>query len=200
MTMVTTAAVLLVIAIIVLALLVAAVFFIRRATSVELNRQPPPVRMPDSGEQFPEPPEVTAPRYEDLLPGEYTRGGFSSQLQTNKYNLRIEEVDGRRRYVVNGVSYNSLEEIPSSEMRKIAGRLIDKTIRGRLYRPNEILRQVIIGNQATIEAKSEGFNVSVQRQGRRTRYIVNGLTYYHLNEVPDPEMRRIAKDLMGRMI
>jgi hypothetical protein len=174
----------------------------RRISEEELTT--PPVKLPDQSveERFAEFEGRSSPRYEDLVPGEFTKGSFSTQLQTDMFNIRIESVKGQTRYVVNGVAYNRLEEIPRGEIRRLAKRLYDKTYQGPYAErgDTEELRQVVIGNQATIESKSPSANVSVQRQGRQTRYIVNGRTYYKLNEIIDPEMRRIAKELMSKMV
>lgn len=142
------------------------------------------------------------PRFEDLVPEEFTKGSFSSQLQTDSYNLRIESVRDMIRYVVNGISYNTIEDIPNNDMRRVAQKLYEKTFKTSDWRraDTELLRQVQIGNQATIESKSPSANISVQKQDRSTRYIVNGLTYYALNEIPDPELRDRAKDLLGKMM
>lgn len=192
----------------VIAGLVLAIFLIiglvvwRRISEEELTS--PPVKLPDQTveERFAEFERRSSPRYEDLVPGEFTKGSFSTQLQTDMFNIRIESVKGQTRYVVNGVAYNRLEEIPKGEIRRLAKRLYEKTYQDSYAErgDTEELRQVLIGNQATIESKSPEANVSVQRQGRQTRYIVNGRTYYKLNEIIDPEMRRKAKDLMSKMV
>jgi hypothetical protein len=161
-----------------------------------------PAPKPKPETRFTEEGGIPAPRFEDLLPGELTKGSFSAQLQTDKFNLRIEQVKGQTRYVVNGVSYNSLEEIPGGEIRRIAQKLYAKVFQGRgeHLQENEVVRQVVMGNQRTIEAKSKEAVISVQRRGRRTRFIVNGMTFYKLNEIPDPDLRRRARDLISKMI
>jgi len=183
-------------------LLVIGLIVWRRISEEELTT--PPIKPPDQRveDRFAEFERRSSPSYEDLVPGEFTRGSFSTQLQTDMFNIRIESVKGQTRYVVNGVAYNRLEEIPRGEIRRLAKKLYDKTYQGPYAErgDTEELRQVVIGNQATIESKSPTANVSVQRQGKQTRYIVNGLTYYNLNDIIDPEMRRKAKELMSKMV
>jgi len=127
---------------------------------------------------------------------------FSSQLQTETYNLRIDEVEGKTRFVVNGVTYNNLEEIPDAAMRRLTKRLLDKTYQvksGNSRRVNEVLRQVISGDQSTIEARTENYTIAIQRQGGVSRYIVNGITYHNLADIPDLDVQRKARELNEKM-
>lgn len=184
-----------------LLLLLAGLLIWRVRSEEEITSPPPPPPAVSAEERFAEF-QAGVPRYSDLIPGEITKGSFSTQLQTDSYNIRIEDVKGQVRYVVNGVSYNSLREIPSSEHRAMAKKLFQKTfqIARSRGRATEVIRQVLIGNQATIEFKSESGNVSVQRQGGETRYIVNGQTYYSLKEIPDLDMQRMARELISKMV
>jgi len=174
-----------------------------RSTDTLTYKPPPP---PNSQERFKKLTKIDAPRYEDLVPGEFTKGSYSSQLQTNTDNLRIEDLGGKTRFVVNGVAYNYLGDIPEAELRKMAKKMLQKSFQPGLMvgrggiRDSEILRQVIAGNQQTIEARGGESSASIQRQGKNTRYIVNGLTYYKFNEIPDPDMRRKIKQLMKMMV
>jgi hypothetical protein len=178
------------------------VVFVLRGRSERKLNMPPPVVSSSPYKDTPDPTNRQAPSYSDLIPTDLTQGSFSSQLQTDTYNLRIESAKGQTRYVVNGVAYNSLDEIPDADMRSVAQKLYDKTFQsGPVEQGNqEVLRQVMIGNQTTIESKSGDTNLSIQKQGQQTRFIVNGMTYYHLNDIPDPDMRHKAKELLSQML
>jgi hypothetical protein len=180
----------------VLLLLILVLLFWRLRSEQSFNLRPP---APPSSSQ---PGETSSPRYNDLVPGEISRGGFSSQLQTPSYNLRIESLDNQMRFVVNGVTYYSMDSIPEPEMRRTAQKLMDKSFRKypRRQMQKGTIRQVMMGNQTTIEDRNPDYNISVQIDGKQKRYLVNGLTYYSLNEIPDPYMRRRAKQLMKMMV
>ncbi len=174
-----------------------------RSTDTLTYEPPPP---PDSQERFKKMTDINPPRFQDLAPGEFTKGTYSSQLQTDTDNLRIEDIGGKTRFVANGVAYNLLGDIPDMGLRKTAKKMLQKSFqpglmvgRGGIC-DSEILRQVISGNQQTIEAKGGELSASIQSQGKHTRYIVNGLTYYKFNEIPDPEMRNKVKQLMKMML
>lgn len=174
-----------------------------RSTDTLTYEPPPP---PNSQERFDKLTNTNPPRFQDLAPGEFTKGTYSSQLQTNTDNLRIEDIGGKTRFVVNGVAYNLLGDIPDAGLRTTAKKMIQKSFQPGLMigrggiRDSEILRQVVAGNQKTIEARGGESSASIQRQGNHTRYIVNGLTYYKFNEIPDPEMRSKVKQLMKMML
>ncbi len=87
-------------------------------------------------------------------------------------------------------------------MRTMAEKLLDKTVRGEdiWKKDRETLRQVLIGNQKTIEVRNPSHTISVQKEANQTRYVVDGLTYYNLKEIPDPELSRRAKELEGKML
>ncbi len=142
------------------------------------------------------------PTFEELNPGPPDENSASSTLQTAAYNLRIEKIQDQLRYTVNGVTYRALEEIPDPELRKMAARLQEKTMRGQAlgWEQQEALRQVWIGDQKTIEARSPEHTISVQNTGRTTRFIINGMTYYDLKEIVDPDMRAKVKELMDKMV
>lgn len=146
--------------------------------------------------------EMTAPSLEEIVPERVDEGGFASQLQTASYNIRIETINDQSRFVVNGITYNRLEDIPDQEMRKMTEKLLNKTVRGEnvWQRDSETMRQVLIGNQKTIEVRNPSHTISVQKEANQTRYIVDGLTYYDLKEVPDPELSRRAKELEQKML
>jgi hypothetical protein len=145
---------------------------------------------------------MNAPKLEDIIPERVGQKGFSSQLQTSTYNIRIETINDRTRYVVNGVTYNHLDNIPDPEMRRMADKLYQKTVRGQDIwgSQSETLRQVLIGNQKTIEARTPSHTLSIQKDKQQTRYLVDGLTYYNMKEIPDPEMIRKAKELEHKML
>lgn len=142
------------------------------------------------------------PTFEELNPGPPDENSASSTLQTAAYNLRIEKIQDQLRYTVNGVTYRTLEEIPNPEMREMARKLQDKTMRGEGlgWDQREALRQVWIGDQKTIEARSPDHTISVQNTGRTTRYIINGMTYNDLNEIADPDLRAKVKELLDKMV
>ena len=168
-----------------------------------ITQAPPPPASGPPGDPFAAAARPQMPSYQELLPDMLgADAGHSVQYQTSTHNLRIESAQNRTRFVVDGVSYPSLEAIPGDDLRKLAGKLLDQVFVPGPVGPagNEMLRQVDIGNQTTIEAKSGGYTVSIQREGRQARYIVNGLTYYSPKEIPDPEMRRIAQGLEQRLI
>lgn len=147
-------------------------------------------------------PRRAAPSLEEIVPERVDEGGFASQLQTASYNIRIETINDQSRFVVNGITYNRLEDIPDQEMRKMTEKLLNKTVRGEnvWQRDSETMRQVLIGNQKTIEVRNPSHTISVQKEANQTRYIVDGLTYYDLKEVPDPELSRRAKELEQKML
>ncbi|MEJ2263683.1 MAG: hypothetical protein P8X95_09575 [Anaerolineales bacterium] len=143
---------------------------------------------------------MTAPKLEEIIPDR--KESFSSQLQTTSYNIRIEVLKDQIQFVVNGVTYNRLEDIPDAEMRKMAEKLLKKTVQGEnvWQKENETMRQVMIGNQSAIEIRNPSHTLSVQHEGGQTRYIVDGLTYYNIKDIPDPEMSRKAKRLERKMV
>ena len=147
-------------------------------------------------------PELNPPSFSEMMPSKTQTGGFSAQLQTTAHNIRVETAGDNRRYVVDGISYEDLDAILDPQMRDYAKKLLDKIVQPRdLYRTDqESVRQVVSGNQRTIEARSPNYTLSVQTEGGRTRYVVNGMTYYHLKDIPDPDMIRRAQDLQNKMI
>jgi hypothetical protein len=180
----------------VLLLLILALLFWRLRSEQSFNLRPP---APPSSSRTG---EISSPRYKDLVPGEIIKGSFSSQLQTPSYNLRIESLDNQMRFVVNGVTYYSMDSIPDPEMRRTAQKLMDKSFRKypRRQMQKGTIRQVMMGNQTTIEDKNPDYTLSVQIEGKNRRYLVNGLTYYKLNDIPDPNLRRKAKQLIKMMV
>jgi hypothetical protein len=179
-----------------LLLLILALLFWRLRSEQSFNLRPP---APPSSSRTG---EISSPRYKDLVPGEIIKGSFSSQLQTPSYNLRIESLDNQMRFVVNGVTYYSMDSIPDPEMRRTAQKLMDKSFRKypRRQMQKGTIRQVMMGNQTTIEDKNPDYTLSVQIEGKNRRYLVNGLTYYKLNDIPDPNLRRKAKQLIKMMV
>lgn len=165
--------------------------------SLPTIQTPGPAKIPESPET------LHGPSYRDLTPDAQTmQEGLSLQVQTSSHNLRIERAGGQNRYVVNGVAYNRLEDIPEADIRQQAQGMLQKTNNLSDLRNwgTNSLRQLVIGNQVTVEIRSPNYNVSVQRQGRETRFIVNGKTYYSLNEIADMALRARAKDLMDRFL
>lgn len=185
----------------VLALIVIAILVIWRIRSVRTITGTPLPPMPRMAQDLCQnEPQMTAPRLEEIIPD--SKESFSSQLQTTSYNIRIEVLKDQIQFVVNGVTYNRLEDIPDAEMRKMAEKLLKKTVQGEnvWQKENETMRQVMIGNQSAIEIRNPSHTISVQHEGRQTRYIVDGLTYYNLKEIPDPEMSRKARQLEKKMV
>lgn len=184
-------------------LVVVVILLIWRTRSVRTIKRTPltsgtPMPQDMANQQSP----MNAPKLEEIIPERVGQKGFSSQLQTSTYNIRIETINDRTRYVVNGVTYNHLDNIPDSEMRKMADKLYQKTVRGQDIwgSQSETLRQVLIGNQKTIEARTPSHTLSVQKDKQQTRYLVDGLTYYNMKDIPDPEMIRKAKELEHKML
>jgi hypothetical protein len=192
-----------VIAIAALLLLVFAVVLIWRVRSDRTITKPPAAPPEQQTRQpFQDRPQMDMPSVSDIIPERVDEEGFSSQLQTASYNIRIEAIEDRNRFVVNGITYNSLEEIPDRELRNITEKLLAKTVLGEdlWQREPETLRQVLIGNQKTIEARNPSHTISVQKEANQTRYVVDGLTYYNLKDIPDPEMGRKARELEQKML
>jgi hypothetical protein len=187
-----------------LAIVLLMVVRIRSEQSLHEAAAPPPSTedRPSLKELFPEPPDLSSGPSGDMISERVAEEGYSSQLQTASDNLRIESVGDRTRVIVNGVTYDAITAIPDRDMRRMAHKLYEKTFSGGLFshRDSEAIRQVNIGNQKTIEARSPDYTVSVQEEGRRTRFIVNGLTYYSLNDIPEPDMRRKAKELLKKRV
>lgn len=158
-----------------------------------------PVEFEDLASPFPE--DFQAPQFSDLAPANLTQAGTFAQLQTSTYNLRVETVGERTRYVVNGISYNALDEIPDPKMRQAAGALQNRISNLDTFgqAEKEELRQVVVGNQVTLDAKSPDYNLSIQRQSGQTRFIANGRSYSSLNEIPDLDLRRKAEELLKKM-
>lgn len=192
-----------VIAIAALLLLVFAVVLIWRFRSDRTITKPPAAPAePLRREPFEDRAQLHVPSTQDIIPERVDEEGFSSQLQTASYNIRIEAIGDRSRFVVNGITYNTLEEIPDRELRKMAEKLLAKTVRGEdiWHKEAETLRQVFIGNQKTIEARNPSHTISIQKDGAQTRYVVDGLTYYSLKDIPDPEMIQKARELEQKML
>lgn len=192
-----------VIAIAALLLIVFAVVLIWRVRSDRTITKPPAAPAPPPiADPFENRPQIDMPSVSDIIPERVDEEGFSSQLQTASYNIRIETIEDRSRFVVNGITFNSLEEIPDRELRKMAEKLLAKTVRGEdvWQREPETLRQVLIGNQKTIEARNPSHTISVQNDGTQTRYVVDGLTYYNVKDIPDPEMGRKARELEQKLL
>ena len=184
-----------------LALVVIAILVIWRIRSVRtITETPLPPMQRMAQDSFPNEPPMTAPKLAEIIPDR--KESFSSQLQTTSYNIRIEVLKDQIQFVVNGVTYNRLEDIPDAEMRKMAEKLLKKTVQGEnvWQKENETMRQVMIGNQSAIEIRSPSHTISVQHEGGQTRYIVDGLTYYNFKDIPDPEMSRKAKGLEKKMV
>lgn len=187
----------------ILFLIVVGVLILWRVRSDQTITKAPRASTPPLAEDlFRGGPEMAAPSLEEIVPERVDKGGFSSQLQTASYNIRIESVGDQSRFVVNGITYNNLEDIPDQEMRNMAEKLLNKTVRGEdvWQKDSETMRQVLIGNQKTIEVRNPSHTISVQKEANQTRYIVDGLTYYDLKEVPDPELSRRAKELEQKML
>ena len=184
-----------------LALVVIAILIIWRIRSVRtITETPlPPMQRMAQDSSANEPPMI-APKLEEIIPDR--KESFSSQLQTTSYNIRIEVLKDQIQFVVNGVTYNRLEDIPDAEMRKMAEKLLKKTVQGEnvWQKESETMRQVMIGNQSAIEIRNPSHTLSVQHEGGQTRYIVDGLTYYNIKDIPDPEMSRKAKRLERKMV
>jgi hypothetical protein len=143
------------------------------------------------------------PSLDELLPNVSSlKQGRSAQLQTASYNLRVEQNDNQTRFIVNGIAYDSLDAIPEAEIRNKARDLMNKVATMSDVPGGEAstLRQLQIGNQQVVESKSQTHNLSVQRQGAQTRFVVNGTTYYNLNDIPDIDLRRKAKELLDTFI
>lgn len=170
----------------------------------DLTRRPaaPIQTRPDVDDIFAASRPAPPPRAEDLMPDMTRQMGFSAQLQTPSYNIRIEQVGRGHHFVVNGVTYERLEDILDGEMRSRAQELYSKAFQGGPMGNslNETLRQVMMGNQTTIESKSQDHMISIQGEGKQVRFIVDGLTYYNLKEIPDPEAQRIAKQLLNKRV
>ena len=184
-----------------LALVVIAILVIWRIRSVRtITETPLPPMQRMAQDSSPNGPPMTAPKLEEIIPDR--KESFSSQLQTTSYNIRIEVLKDQIQFVVNGVTYNRLEDIPDAEMRKMAEKLLKKTVQGEnvWQKENETMRQVMIGNQSAIEIRNPSHTLSVQHEGGQTRYIVDGLTYYNIKDIPDPEMSRKAKRLERKMV
>lgn len=187
----------------ILFLILVVVLIVWRVRSDQTITKAPRAPMPQHAEDlFRGEPQMAAPSLEEIVPERVDKGGFSSQLQTASYNIRIESVNDQRRFVVNGITYNNLEDIPDQQMRNMAEKLLNKTVRGEnvWQRDSETMRQVLIGNQKTIEVRNPSHTISVQKEANQTRYIVDGLTYYDLKEIPDPELIRRAKELEQKML
>ena len=184
-----------------LALVVIAILVIWRIRSVRtITETPLPPMQRMAQDSSPNESPMTAPKLEEIIPDR--KESFSSQLQTTSYNIRIEVLKDQIQFVVNGVTYNRLEDIPDAEMRKMAEKLLKKTVQGEnvWQKENETMRQVMIGNQSAIEIRNPSHTLSVQHEGGQTRYIVDGLTYYNIKDIPDPEMSRKAKRLERKMV
>jgi len=186
-----------------LLLLVFAIVLVWRLRSDRTITKPPaaPAAQP-AADPFESRPQMEMPRVNDIIPERVDEEGFSSQLQTASYNIRIEMINDRSRFVVNGITYSSLEEIPDRELRKMTEKLLAKTVRGEdlWQREPETLRQVLIGNQKTIEARNPSHTISVQKDSTQTRYVVDGLTYYNLKDIPDPDMVQKARELEQKLL
>lgn len=185
----------------ILAFVVIATLLIWRIRPIRnVTRTPLPPMPQSAGDPFANKPQMDRPSRDEIVRD--SKRGFSSQLQTSTYNIRIEALKDHTRFVVNGVNYNTLEEIPDGEMRKMAEKLLNKTVRGQNVRQkeNETMRQVMMGNQSAIEVRNPSHTISVQHEGRKTRYIVDGLTYYNLKDIPDPELIRTARSLERKMV
>lgn len=169
----------------------------------EVVRKPPPAgqnRLPEDvspGEQL-----SKRPAFQDVAFDMTQEGGFSTQLQTASSNLRIEAIGDRSHFVVNGATYPDVESIPDRELRSLAQRLYEKAFApGPLGNaPGEELRQALVGSQTTIEARSPDYTISIQSEGKSTRYIINGLSHQKLNDITDPELRRMTQELRKRMV
>ena len=184
-------------------LVLLAVLVVWRIRSVKtITRPPAPPPRDRSREIIPDRPELRPPSFSEMMPPRAQTGGFSAQLQTPSHNIRVETSGENRRYVVDGISYSSLEEIADAQMRVYAEKLLNKIVQPRdmYWTDEESVRQVVSGNQRTIEARSPNYTLSVQTEGGKTRYVVNGLTFYNLKDIPDPDMIRKARDLQSKMI
>ncbi|HSO26569.1 MAG TPA: hypothetical protein VLS48_00760 [Anaerolineales bacterium] len=169
----------------------------------EVVQPPPPTAKPTSADDvFPVQQLADRPGFEDIALDMTREGGFSTQLQTARSNLRIEGVRDRQRFVINGATYPDLASIPDPELKALAQRLYDKAFSpGPLSgAPGEELRQVWVGSQSTIESRSPNHTISVQSDGKATRYIINGLTHQKLNDITDPNLRRMTQELQKRMV
>jgi hypothetical protein len=165
-----------------------------------ITRQDPTI--PSTGEGMAVQRGTAPPQYDELtLEGLTTQRGFTSLLQTANHNVRIEQVNDRILYTVDGVSYQQLDEIPTTGgLQKLTRRLQEKTISTGYGSPDEELRQVQIGSQTTLEARSPEYTISIQSEGGSPRFIVNGLTYYKLGDIPEPEMQQRARALLEKML
>ena len=180
-----------------------AIFWSRRAVR-PANPPPPPMQATDPKKmregRFPEPPQRSNPRFQDLIHDSIHKTGLSVQKQTPDYTLRIEEENNRTRFVVNGTTYAQIDDIPNAKLRDQILDLYHKSRQlnyiGQLDTV-ETLRQVEIGNQTSLEAKSQEYNISVQKEGKETRYIVNGQTFYSLNDIHDVDIRNRLVELMS---
>ena len=184
-------------------ILIVAVFVWRLRGEREIVQPPPPTAGPKQPEDvFPTAELNERPGFRDVAFDMTREGGFSAQLQTAGSNLRIEGLGHRSHFVINGATYPDLESIPDAELRALAQRLYDKAFAaGPLGGdPGEELRQVLVGSQSTIEARSPNHTISIQNVGKSTRYIINGLTYQKLNDIVDPELRRMTQELEKRMV
>jgi hypothetical protein len=163
----------------------------------------PPPSLGERPTSAPGRPLFSPPTLDELLPNVSSlKQGRSAQLQTASYNLRVEQNDNQTRFIVNGIAYDSLDAIPEAEIRNKARDLMNKVATMSDVPGGEAstLRQLQIGNQQVVESKSQTHNLSVQRQGAQTRFVVNGTTYYNLNDIPDIDLRRKAKELLDTFI
>lgn len=186
---------------VVVLVVIGAVIFWRARSEYTITKPPQSPSSASRPRPLPEPMEINFPDYEDRINPHIADEGYSSQLQTAGYNIRIEQVGNQTRFVVNGVNYLNLENIPEGKLRQMAQKLMDKTFTlDRLGESGETLRQVKIGNQTTLEARSPEYTISIQREGKQTRYIVNGLTYEAIKDIPDLSMSRRADELQKMML
>lgn len=115
---------------------------------------------------------------------------------TSSYKIKIERNNNQTSFIINDIRYSSIKEIPDAFFQKKAQELFSKM--PSLPFKDSIISQKLFSELSISSPQIQVHNqeIKIEQMNNQERFIVNGITYHHLNEIPNPEVRAKIECLM----
>ncbi len=119
--------------------------------------------------------------------------------QVQASNLHVNVVNSQPQFVVNGVTYSNVDDIPDPALREQTRLLMDKM--SSLFAPGEA--SDLLGSLMNVVSETpSGGDASraMWVNSSHQQFIYNGKTYNNLDDIPDPELREKVRSALDKLL
>ena len=122
-------------------------------------------------------------------------GSLASHVNITTHKLQVQRIGDTMEYVVDGVTYQQIADIPDPKMREDAERIAAK-LPSLTPSDKEALARAMTQNGSL---QASGDKIIIQTVNGKTKFVINGAAYKTLDEIPDAELRERVRVLTQQL-